>query len=105
MTREFCFDIDNMHKEDREKIKSIQYYTYYHGSRDEDVFFKAWYDWDGKCLKREEVHQNEFDRQHNFYEYFQFQDKYYKRPKWRDEGDDLIEVSSEEFEEVIHAKY
>ena len=53
-------EIEDAEKCLKEKIRTIEYYSYYHGTREEDVFYKAYLDIDGKTIKREEITCGEF---------------------------------------------
>tara|TARA_R100000664_G_scaffold26244_1_gene36417 strand:+ start:220 stop:450 length:231 start_codon:yes stop_codon:yes gene_type:complete len=53
-------EIEDAEKCLKEKIRTIEYYSYYHGTREEDVFYKAYLDIDGKTIKRREITCEEF---------------------------------------------
>ena len=41
-------EIEDAEKILKEKIRTIEFYSLYHGTREEDVFYKAYLDIDGK---------------------------------------------------------
>ena len=48
-------EIEDAEKILKEKIRTIEFYSLYHGTREEDVFYKAYLDIDGKTIKRDEI--------------------------------------------------
>ena len=54
-------EIEDAEKILKEKIRTIQYYSHYHGTREEDVFRRSFYDINGRCLKTEEITQEQYN--------------------------------------------
>ena len=53
-------EIEDIEKIEKEKIKSIEYYSYTRGDEIEPTHFKAYLDIDGKTIKRDEITCEEF---------------------------------------------
>jgi hypothetical protein len=53
-------EIEDIEKIEKEKIKSIEYYSYTRGDEIEPTNFKAYLDINGKTLKRVEISPDEY---------------------------------------------
>ena len=53
-------EIEDIEKIEKEKIKSIEYYSYTRGDEIEPTHFKAYLDINGRTLKRVEIDHDEY---------------------------------------------